>query len=46
MKEKLAVEEEKKRKRAEKFGSAKPTNGTEAEGSVSCLSYLSLRAGN
>jgi SAP domain-containing ribonucleoprotein len=35
MKEKLAVEEEKKRKRAEKFGSAKPTNGTEAEGSVS-----------
>jgi SAP domain-containing ribonucleoprotein len=29
MKEKLAVEEEKKRKRAEKFGTAKPANGTE-----------------
>jgi hypothetical protein len=30
MKEKLAVEEEKKRKRAEKFGTAKPANGEES----------------
>jgi hypothetical protein len=35
MKEKLAVEEEKKRKRAEKFGTAKPANGTDTEESVS-----------
>jgi hypothetical protein len=30
MKEKLAIEEEKKRKRAEKFGTAKPANGEES----------------
>ena len=30
MKEKLAVEEEKKRKRAEKFGTAKPASGEES----------------
>lgn len=35
MKEKLAIEEEKKRKRAEKFGTSKPANGTDSEGSVS-----------
>lgn len=34
MREKLAAEEEKKRKRAEKFGTAKPANGAESEGSV------------
>ncbi|ORX40610.1 hypothetical protein BD324DRAFT_611512 [Kockovaella imperatae] len=31
LKEKIAIEEEKKRKRAEKFGTAQPTNGTAAE---------------
>lgn len=31
----MAADEEKKRKRAEKFGTAKPVNGVESEGSVS-----------
>ena len=39
MKEKLAVEEEKKRKRAEKFGTAKPANGEE---SVSIRYFLRM----
>lgn len=37
-KERIAADEEKKRKRAEKFGTAQPTNGVESEGSVSITS--------